>query len=229
MLPLARQQEARESRCQHSRTAHGSRLLQKVLSRVDRRVDDRPYGGFLRRYLTGRTYQLNSPLRAVFVGGVHDGNRLLPVDPVTHLAEFGEADSQVEDIVQFAATAADSGKNPNVLGEIIAYQARTAVVAAGDGPTDADLLRFYPDLDGILDVPRDLGIDGVVLPLLTEAVRRGQLPAHTDVTMALFAVISVFFGAGVLGRQVPDLPLEVLFRRQLGWLWTALRQEPAPG
>ena len=129
----------------------------------------------------------------------------------------------------FAATAADSGKNPNVLGEIIAYQARTAVVAAGDGPTDADLLRFYPDLDGILDVPRDLGIDGVVLPLLTEAVRRGQLPAHTDVTMALFAVISVFFGAGVLGRQVPDLPLEVLFRRQLGWLWTALRQEPAPG
>lgn len=128
----------------------------------------------------------------------------------------------------FAATAADSAQNPAIMGEIIAYQARYPVSTPSSGPTDADLVRAYPDLHGILEVPRDVGIDGVVLPLLQAAVG-AQLPAHTDVTMALFAVISVFFGVGVLGRQVPDLPIDVLFQRQLGWLWTALRQEPAPG
>ncbi|MFT7521022.1 MAG: AcrR family transcriptional regulator [Kiritimatiellia bacterium] len=125
----------------------------------------------------------------------------------------------------FQATAREGAKGSGILGEVIAYQARFSVRAPTSEPTDADLLRMYPDLEGILEMPRDTGIDGVISPLLHQAIRGGQLPATTDVNMALCGVLSVFFGGGVLTRQVPGLALSALYAQQLRWLWTALRQE----
>jgi hypothetical protein len=125
-------------------------------------------------------------------------------------------------------TAHSSTQNQGAMAEIIALQARRPLTAPTDPPSDADLVLVYPDHEGILDAPRGAGLDAVVPPLLAAAIARGQLPPHTDVAAAFVAIAAVFFGGAVVQRQAPALPLAWLYRRQLTWLWTALRQEPAP-
>ena len=123
----------------------------------------------------------------------------------------------------FLSTAAQSDAHPGILAEIIALQARTRVQRAGPAPTDADLLRAFPERPELLAAPRDAGLDSLIPPLVVRAVALGHLPPHTDPGEVLVATATIFFGAAVLRRQAPDLPAEVAYRRQLRRLWTALR------
>ena len=130
----------------------------------------------------------------------------------------------------FVATAEEHARHPGIMAEIVAFQAR-ADPAPGPPPTDAELRRAFPDQPELLEVPRGVGLDALIPPLIERAVAGCQLPPDTPVPLVFAAVASVFFGAAVLARQIPKIEraqtLPDLYRRQLRWLWAALRAEAA--
>lgn len=129
----------------------------------------------------------------------------------------------------FHTTDAQSEPHPGLLAEIIAHQARYPSTGFGPAPTDADLLRAFPDQPELLDVPRQAGLDELLPPLIARAIELGHLPPGTDPDTVLLGVATIFFGAGVLRRQIPGLPAPVAYGAQLRRLWAALRAEAPPG
>ena len=121
----------------------------------------------------------------------------------------------------FEATAAQAQEHPGVLAEIITFQARHRFDEDHPPPTDADVLRMFGPLDGILDVPRDAGLDRLVPPLLARAQTLGQLREDAPLPLIFAAIGTIFFGAPIIAQQADDLPLALAFRAQLRWLWAA--------
>lgn len=123
--------------------------------------------------------------------------------------------------LMLSATAEGSDEHPGILAEIVAYQTRNHFGGELTPPTDEDLRRRFPELEGIEEVSREAGLQTLVPPLLEHAVELGHLHADTPVTMLFAAIATLFFGAPVLVRQTESLTLEVAFSTQLRWLWDA--------
>ncbi len=127
--------------------------------------------------------------------------------------------------VLFQATAAQHLQHSGVMAEIVALQARSDLKPCPP-PTDADLRRAFPGEPELLEAPRDAGLEALIPPLLRRAIALGQLPAHTPVQMVFAAIVAIFFGTTVVGRQLPEgqraTTIPALYQQQLQWLWAAL-------
>ncbi len=127
----------------------------------------------------------------------------------------------------FRATAEQHARNPGVMAEIVALQARTDL-ELGPPPTDAELRRAFPEQPAVLEAARDAGLEALVPPLLERAVALGELPGDAPLPAIFGAVASIFFGTAIVGRKVPKKErvamMPELYTRQLRWLWTAVRR-----
>jgi len=121
----------------------------------------------------------------------------------------------------FTATARSAQEHPGILAEIITFEARHRWAQEHTPPTDADVLRRYPDHPGIVHTRRDAGLDALVPPLLQRARDLGHLDANAPLSLMFAAVGTIFFGAPIIVRQAPTLPLELAWQSQLRWLWAA--------
>lgn len=153
---------------------------------------------------------------------------LWSVDMAARIAALDQDDPLAAIEEFFVTTAELSEQNPGIMAEILAAQARFRFETPPPPPTDADLMLAFPDRPELLEAPRDLGLQALIPPLIARAVALGQLPPHTDVGLAFMGVATIFFGAAVLRRQAPQIPIPVAYRLQLQRLWTALRAAPAP-
>lgn len=119
------------------------------------------------------------------------------------------------------ATAEQSEQHPGILAELITFQARHRFGDDVPALTDEDVLRMFPEHDGIVHTRRDAGLETLIPPLLTRAIELGRLRADTHVDLLLAAIASVFFGAPIIAQQSDTLPLTLAYRTQLDWLWSA--------
>jgi AcrR family transcriptional regulator len=126
----------------------------------------------------------------------------------------------------FVLTARRVVKHPNLIAEIIAFQARAKSRPVLGEISFAERRQAFPRLDGIENVKaRDLG--QVVLPLLEQAIAAGELPRKLDRAAALLGVASVFFGVPVSLRFHDIRTIGAAYRGQLRILWEGLRLQPA--
>lgn len=122
----------------------------------------------------------------------------------------------------FTATAAEAGAAPNVLLEIIAYQALAATRPRPPPVELAERMLLLPEEVDVASLP-DQGLGALLPELLGLAVRRGELPAGADVPALTLAAASIFFGTPVvLGRSQLE-HLGPLYCQQLRLLWSGAR------
>jgi AcrR family transcriptional regulator len=135
-------------------------------------------------------------------------------------ASHASALSAIEAI--FASTAADSLQAPNLMLEIIAHQARMPAELSLEPIEEAERLLLLPDEPDPMSLP-DTGLGGLLPPLITKAVRAGELPPHTDVQLLTLTLAGVFFGAPlVLGRTAPEA-IGPMWQQQLRLVWAGAR------
>jgi AcrR family transcriptional regulator len=126
----------------------------------------------------------------------------------------------------FASTAREVAAQPEVMAEIIAYQARhTEPPVAADVPLP-DRLAAYPERPGIEAIP-GLGLDGLLPPLIARAVAEGDLPGDVDQAGAFLALTAIFFGVPLVLRRSPRAGLEAHYQRQLDIVWQGLQHAPS--
>lgn len=122
----------------------------------------------------------------------------------------------------FAQTATSVAAHPRVMGEVIAAQARL------DGPpphrtlTLAERLLRFPDHPGIEALPAE-GLDALFPWLLDEAVRRGELPADTDLRFLFLNLAAIFFGTPIALRAIDPAMVGPAWTAQLAMLWRGAR------
>ena len=127
----------------------------------------------------------------------------------------------------FVSTARDVQKHPRVMAEILAHQAR---LSEPPQPVDiplAERLAAFPDRPGI-ETLAAVGLDGLLPPLIEQAVAQGELPAGVDQQGAFLGLAAIFFGVPlILGRIDPAL-VEPAYRQQLAIYWSGLQGHDTP-
>ncbi len=125
----------------------------------------------------------------------------------------------------FALTARKAARQPQLMAEIIAQQARRHEPKQAAEITLAERLLAFPDLSGIEDISA-AGLDQLLPPLLDMAVKSGELPRNIDRDAAMVAMASVFFGTPVTVRPFGMDALESWYRKQLRIVWKGLGGRP---
>jgi AcrR family transcriptional regulator len=122
----------------------------------------------------------------------------------------------------FALTARQVVKNPGLMAEIIAHQARMRVPEKPQEISLAERLLAYPHLPGIETLPAE-GIESLLPPFLERAVAAGELPKDLDRGAGLLALTSVFFGVPIIFRPLDVRAIEPMYHQQLQLIWASLR------
>lgn len=127
----------------------------------------------------------------------------------------------------FRHTGERISRQPRMMLEIIAYMAldpdKAQCPSSTAEVTLAERLLRFPDLLGVESIEAVNGLDDVFRPPLMKAIEAGELPAETDVEVALVNLFSVFFGVPLcMAWQDADLVVPV-YQQQLKLLWVGLK------
>ncbi|MEN0065420.1 MAG: TetR/AcrR family transcriptional regulator [Myxococcota bacterium] len=140
-------------------------------------------------------------------------------------AEHNQVLSAIEAIL--VTTAEWNAPHPRVMSEVIAAQARVGSFGVDEPIELAERLLFLDDAPEVMELP-DRGLGDILPQLVAEAVAVGELPPHTNVSVVVLAIVSVFFGIPLaLGISGAD-QVAPMYRRQLALIWVGARAEPPP-
>lgn len=131
----------------------------------------------------------------------------------------GDPLAAIEEI--FARTAAMVEKNPHIMAEIIAFQARSSGAIEPAEVGIAERLLAHPDLPGVDELPAR-GLDAILPELLAEAKRSGEIPAEVDERLVYVTLLSIFFGAPVVLRGCVPETLGATWKAQLAFIWRSI-------
>jgi AcrR family transcriptional regulator len=134
--------------------------------------------------------------------------------------EAGSGLGAIEAIFEF--TAQRHAENPEVMAEIIAYQARRKAGIPLGTITEVELKTAFPDLDGIEQVP-EAELDSILPSLLAKAVEQGELAEDTDISSIALTLATIFFGIPIVQRNMKQLSVADLYRGQLNSIWEGLK------
>jgi AcrR family transcriptional regulator len=132
----------------------------------------------------------------------------------------------IEEIFDY--TARLSEKDPGMLGEIIAVQAR----GHRKGPpvvtplTRAEKKLRFPDLDDSTEVA-EMGLQSVLPLFLKQAIKKGELPKRANINDLVLALSAVFFGVPVAVGAGKGSNLRAHYKKQLQLIWAAARYQEA--
>ena len=121
----------------------------------------------------------------------------------------------------FMRTAEMVEKNPHIMAEIIAFQARCSGAIEPAEVGIAERLLAHPDLPGVDELPAQ-GLDAILPELLAEAKRSGQIPAEVDEQFVYVTLLSIFFGAPVVLRRCGPETLRAMWKAQLAFIWRSI-------
>lgn len=125
----------------------------------------------------------------------------------------------------FSLTAERIVQHPNVMAEIIAFQARTTGAVTTAPLSVAERVVAFPDLEDTASLPT-AGLQELLPPLFEQAVAAGELPRTTDRTRALVAAAAIFFAVPILLRGGDPQAIGPTYHDQLQLLWAGLRAAP---
>lgn len=135
-------------------------------------------------------------------------------------AQASSALSAIEAI--FEHTAGETARNPKLMLETIAHQARQPA-EPGWAPLDRGVrLMHLPDVENVLDLP-DTGLEGVLPPLVAKAVAAGELPPRTPTPQIFLALTAVFFGVPLIFARKQPEAVGPMYRDQLQLIWAGAR------
>lgn len=117
----------------------------------------------------------------------------------------------------FRYTAKETKKNPRILLEIIAIQARKKKKLSIPKLTPGEKYLLFPKVLEINDLPSN-GVDGLILNALSIAIQEEELPKHTNLSNLGLAIGSLFFGVPILAFQMKE-NLESIWLNSLNLLW----------
>ncbi|MBK6808527.1 MAG: TetR/AcrR family transcriptional regulator [Sandaracinaceae bacterium] len=124
----------------------------------------------------------------------------------------------------FAFTGERLGTQPTVLLELI------VTLASDEGPLEfpdvsvAERAEAFPDLPGALDAEVRINVSSLFRQHLLQAVASGELPAHTEVELAVRTLGALFFGMPMVSHcSGLSVPADQLWAAQLRLLWAGLR------
>jgi len=126
----------------------------------------------------------------------------------------------------FDYTARISEKDPRILGEIIAAQARRYQ----HGPvvvtslTKAEKKIRFPDLDESTEVA-EMGLPSVLSLFLKQAIRNGELAKRTNINDLVLALSAIFFGVPVAVGAEKRSNLRAHYRKQLQIIWAGTKHQ----
>jgi len=100
----------------------------------------------------------------------------------------------IQDI--FRQTSSQIIKNPQLMLEIIAFQAQETKVKPHN-ITDAEKWLYFPNNKDIEKI-EGMGLETILPPLITKAVKKGELEASTDKELLFLTLSSLFFGTALL-------------------------------
>ncbi|MDQ6978246.1 MAG: hypothetical protein Q9M75_09035 [Ghiorsea sp.] len=121
----------------------------------------------------------------------------------------------------FDVTGKQCETNPNLMAEIIAYQARMHTQPSLVDVSLAERLLAFPDLEGVDTLPAE-GLNSIFPKLIQQAIDASELPQSTHVEAAMLGLTAIFFGVPlVMLRTSPDAVQE-LYHQQLVIFWKGL-------
>jgi AcrR family transcriptional regulator len=126
----------------------------------------------------------------------------------------------------FALTGRRIAKQPGIMAEIIAEQARMTAPPEFVAISHAERLLVFPELEGIEGIDA-IGLEALFPPLLEQAVEAGELPRQTDLTTAMRGLASIFFGLPVVYRRSDPDEVESAYLTQLRIFCAGLRARPS--
>lgn len=128
----------------------------------------------------------------------------------------------------FSITAARMMQHPNVMAEIIAFQARTPGAVTPAPLAAAERVVAFPQFDDTASLPTD-GLHDLLPPLFEQAIAAGELPRTTDRARAVVAAASIFFAVPIVLRGGDPHDIGPTYNDQLQLLWAGLRAAPTRG
>ncbi|MFC1620420.1 TetR/AcrR family transcriptional regulator [Candidatus Neomarinimicrobiota bacterium] len=134
--------------------------------------------------------------------------------------EAGSGLGAIEAIFEF--TARRHAENPEVMAEMIAYQARRKAGIPLRTITEVEKKTVFPDLEGIEQVPA-AGLDSILPGLIAKAVEQGELAEDTDISTIGLTLAAVFFGIPIVQQDMKQRSVAELYRSQLNLIWAGLK------
>ena len=122
----------------------------------------------------------------------------------------------------FRYTAIQIQKKPGLMGEIIAYEARSRERHSGLDITTAERLMAFSDLPGIVELP-DYSLESLLRDSLQKAINLGELPENTAMATAMVGMVSIFYGVPLAMQHGNAAGIGAMYRQQLAILWGGLR------
>ncbi len=133
----------------------------------------------------------------------------------------------VEEIFRF--TGERMGATPTPLLELVAKLASDEEPQAFPDVSRAERLEAFPDLPETLHAEVRVSISSLFRQYLEQAVQDAELPAHTDVDLAVVTLSALFFGTPLVNHcSAANVATDKLWAPQLRLIWMGLRATPAP-
>ena len=122
----------------------------------------------------------------------------------------------------FRYTSIQIQKKPGLMGEIIAYEARSRERHSGLDITTAERMMAFSDLPGIVDLADD-SLESLLKDSLQKAINLGELPENTAMATAMVGMVSIFYGVPLAMQHGNAAGIGAMYRQQLAILWGGLR------
>jgi AcrR family transcriptional regulator len=134
---------------------------------------------------------------------------------VQRALEGGSALAAVEALFEFNVQR--HAENPEVMAEIIAWQARQKGELPLSEVTAVERITAFPNREGIEGLPVE-SLGSILPELIARAVEQGELPEETDIQTVATALAAIFFGIPIVQRSMEEISLTVMYRRQLDFI-----------
>lgn len=120
----------------------------------------------------------------------------------------------------FKQTSLQITKNPQIMLEIIAFQAQ-GLKLKPHTITRAEKWLFFPEIEKVENI-EGMGLESILPPLITKAIQRGELDKSIDAELLFLTLSSLFFGTALFILKKSTEAYPTYLEAQLNQLFKGL-------
>ncbi|MBD3262087.1 MAG: TetR family transcriptional regulator [Candidatus Altiarchaeales archaeon] len=125
----------------------------------------------------------------------------------------------------FNYTADEIRKHPNVIAEVIVFLARHKEKLCFTELSEAERQLVFPENTEIVEDKTHIFLDDFLMQKLGNAIKKGQLPANTNMKTALYGITSIFYGIPLILEKKNPAQIKNMYNQHLKLLWRGLRND----
>lgn len=147
----------------------------------------------------------------------------IQMNALAHSSEKEET-SYIETIKNiFIKTAEEISENPQIMLEIISFQARDTALEPYE-ISDAEKWCFFQNIEDV-EMLEGQGLESILPPLIHKAVISRELEKNIDESVLFLTLSSLFFGTSLLLLKKDPHRLPLMFEAELDLLFKGIRYE----